>query len=106
MATIKIRRDKGWADSLRNCKIFLDGKQAGLVKQGEEIKLEIEQGNHEIFGKIDWCITKKIKFEIKHNEEKKFEIFSNLRGINVLLSTVYSIVSIVVPNTWIKIKEI
>ncbi len=106
MASIVIKRDKGWADKLRGYKIFLNDEERGLLKQGEEIELNVEPGLYEIFGKISWCKTKKIKFEIKNNEDRKsFLIYSNLRGIKIWLNIIYAILGIYVSGMWIKMKE-
>lgn len=107
MATIRIQRDKGWVDMIRRYKIFLNGEEKGSLKQGEDTELSVVPGNYEIFGKIDWCKTKRIQFAIKNNEEKrKFAIYSNLKGIKVFLAAFYSILGIFKSDIWIKIKEI
>jgi len=64
VAKIEIKRDFRWVDSGRKYKIFLDNKEVAKLKQKESIILDIDLGNHEIFAKLDFCKTKKIRFKI------------------------------------------
>jgi len=110
VAKIEIKRDFGWVDSGRKYKIFLDNKEVAKLKQKESITLDIDLGNHEIFAKLDFCKTKKIKFKITKDDDKKdFFVFSQLRGIaGITLATIYilTIFPIFFNETWIQIKEL
>ena len=107
MAIIKVQRDKGWVDGWRKYKIFINGKNTAVIKEGEEIALDLAPGNYEIWGKIDFGKTGKIKLDIQDNKEiHHLLIYSNLRGSKLLLAAIYGILSIFLSEQWIKIKEI
>lgn len=87
---IKIKRDSGYADRLRAYKIILDEKVIGEIKNDQEIELEIPNGSHNLYLKIDWCFSNKIDFELT-NETVEFACGSNLRGIKLFLGIFYVI---------------
>ena len=91
MTTLKIKRDKGWADKVRSYKIVLDGKVIENIKEGESKELNIDAGQHELFCKIDWSRSNKVQFDINNNESKDFKIQSSLRGFKAILAIVYYI---------------
>jgi len=110
MAKITIKRDFGWVDSGRKYKIFLDNQEVAKLKQKESVTLDINLGKHEIYAKLDFVKTKKIKFEIIKDEDKKdFFVFSQLRGIiGITLAMIYSVTifPIFIKETWIQMKEL
>jgi len=110
MAKITIKRDFGWVDSGRKYKIFLDNQEVAKLKQKESVTLDINLGKHEIYAKLDFVKTKKIKFEIIKDEDKKdFFVFSQLRGIiGITLAMIYTVTifPVFIKETWIKMKEL
>jgi len=110
MAKITIKRDFGWVDSGRKYKIFLDNQEVAKLKQKESVTLDINLGKHEIYAKLDFSKTKKIKFEIIKDEDKKdFFVFSQLRGIiGITLAMIYTVTifPVFIKETWIKMKEL
>ena len=104
MAKITISRDRGWADKIRNYIIFLNGQKAGTISEGKEIELNLEKGNYELYVKIDWCSSNKLKFSILNsNEEKKIIVKSSLRGFRIFLAPLYVLLA---PSKYLKIEEI
>ncbi len=89
MATIKLRRDSGYADRLRAYHIVLDGEKVMKISNGESVEISVQPGRHELFLKIDWCRSNKIDFVISEGETKVFDGGSSLRGIKLLLAIVY-----------------
>lgn len=103
MAKVVIKRDRGWADSLRKYKVIVDEKEIGRIKQGKSIEVEVNSGQHEIYCKIDWCRSNKIVFNINNeNEVKSFEVKSSLRGFKVILAIFYAIF---LWHKWLKLEE-
>ena len=88
MIKVKIKRDSGYADSLRVYKIVLDRNVIGTVKDGEEITFEVSKGTHELYLKIDWGRSNIINFDTNDNDAE-FECGSSLRGFKILLSIFY-----------------
>ena len=107
MAIIKVQRDKGWVDGWRKYKIFINGIRKGAIKEGEEITINLLPGIYEIWGRIDFCRTSKINIDIKEDDEThNLLIYSNLRGVKILLAWIYGITSIFLSDQWLKIKKI
>ena len=110
MGKITINRDFGWVDSGRKYKIFLDNQEVAKLKQKESVTLDINLGKHEIYVKLDFVKTKKIKFEIIKDEDKKdFFVFSQLRGIiGITLAMIYTITifPIFIKEIWIQMKKL
>lgn len=52
-AKIIISRTSQYPNKFRSYKIFIDDQLVGKVKDGEQISLEVEPGNHSIYIKID-----------------------------------------------------
>jgi len=77
---LKLNRDKAYADSARAYKIFIDGKQVGMIKNGGEEKMEVDPGNHNIYIKIDWCRTDEMVFEFDGKNTIHFKCGNNLKG--------------------------
>ena len=86
---IKIKRDSGYVDRLRAYKVVVDGNVVGEIKNGQQIELDVSQGKHELFLKIDWCRSNVVEFESDGSSDIEFECGSNLRGLKILLSIVY-----------------
>jgi hypothetical protein len=84
MALLKIVRDSGYADRLRDYKVVLDGKEAGKVANGETIEFPIPAGQHSLSLKIDWCGSNTIQFTALEEDVITFDARSNLRGSRIL----------------------
>jgi len=87
---IKLKRDSGWADSVRAYKVVLDSEVIGNINDGEEKEFDVDVGHHELFLKIDWCRSNSIKFNMGDSIED-FECGSSLRGWKVLMAMIYVI---------------
>ena len=76
--TVKLYRDYGYtADRLRRYKIFIDGKKKGVIEEDGDLEFRVDQGDHEIYLRIDWCRSKKIKFNTNGLSEVRFECRPN-----------------------------
>ena len=51
---ILLKRKKEWVDRFRKYKVFLDDVLVGNIKSGGDLKIEVSNGTHKIFLKIDW----------------------------------------------------
>ncbi|MGJ8761263.1 MAG: hypothetical protein ACSHXA_12010 [Polaribacter sp.] len=68
MTKIRIKRNSEWNNKARAIGIYIDGKKVGTINDGEAQEYEIDNGNHEIFAKIDWCRSPKMVLNINENE--------------------------------------
>ncbi|MBL4933194.1 hypothetical protein [Clostridium paridis] len=86
---IRISRQSRYFDSLRNYKIYIDDIYCGDIKDNEVKELNIENGEHSILLKIDWCTSNKVTFIAKDNELKEFNCGNSMEGLKCLLVFVY-----------------
>jgi hypothetical protein len=70
MATIKIQRTSEYINLLRNYRLFIDGQKIGTIANGKTKEFEITAGRHSIVGKIDWCSSPELTFDINDNDTK------------------------------------
>lgn len=83
MGKIIIKRLPAYGDALRDYKIYIDGKKIGSIGEGESKEFEVPEGKHIIYGKIDCFKSQKIAFDIVDNNEKYFEVKSNMSFIKL-----------------------
>jgi hypothetical protein len=51
------RPKKGYRDMLRAYKVLVDGQVAGEVRRGQQIRIEVPAGQHEVQMAIDWTTS-------------------------------------------------
>ena len=73
---IIIKRCTGYVDKIRAYKIFLDGTEIGVIRQGESKQFPLQQGKHTLQLKIDWCTSKLVTFDLT-DKPITFECGSN-----------------------------
>ncbi len=86
---IRISRQTRYSDSLRSYKFYIDDVHCGDIKDGEIKELNIENGEHSIYLKIDWCTSKKLNFIVNSNELLEFYCGNSMNGLKLLLVFVY-----------------
>ncbi|RXP52474.1 hypothetical protein EC396_11230 [Lutibacter sp. HS1-25] len=74
MTKLILKRNSEWNNKLRDYGIYIDDKKIGTIANGETKEFDLDSGNYNINGKIDWCKSPKINFEITENDSKEFEI--------------------------------
>ncbi len=89
MTEIIINRNSSKFDKVRAYKIMLNGKKVETIRDGGNVKLKIDSGEHELYLKIDWCRSNKINFTIADGEIKSFETGSSLQNKFFLMGFVY-----------------
>ncbi len=68
MAIIKIQRGSGFADKIRNYKVFINDEQVGIISEGEIKEYNVCPGTHTISTKIDWAGSKDVIVNLKEND--------------------------------------
>ena len=74
MSKLIITRTSEWNNRAREFGIYIDNEKIGTISNGETQEFDIEPGKHKINGKIDWCKSPIMEFEIVSNESKEIEI--------------------------------
>ena len=74
MAKLIISRRKEWQNRGRQFKIFVDGENIDLIKNGEIKELDLKSGNHKVKFKIDWCESQEVEIEIPEDKSRSLEV--------------------------------
>lgn len=74
MSKLIITRPSEWNNMARNYGIYLNNKKIETIANGETKEFDLDAGNYKINGKIDWCKSPVIEFDISENESKIIEI--------------------------------
>lgn len=105
MALLKISRSDEYANRFRNIRLYLDGIQLGVIKNGETKEFEIAHGNHFIKAKIDWCSSNTVSFHINEYETKLLSLnsFAKENPLGIFASIWYISFG---ANRYLSLKEI
>ncbi|WP_019039647.1 hypothetical protein [Psychroflexus tropicus] len=74
MTKIRVERNSEWNNKARAIGIYIDGEKVGIINDGETKEYEVENGKHEVFAKIDWCRSPKIKLHLTENKTKSLKL--------------------------------
>lgn len=59
---------------------MIDDFAIGKIEDGGKLRIELTPGEHEIYLKIDWCRSNKLRFRIEENEHLIFHCGCSIRG--------------------------
>lgn len=71
---------------MRPYTIYIDGKKTKSIKNGKEVRIDVSEGSHTVYLKIDWCMSKPINVQSKIYENVILECYPALRGNRKLIS--------------------
>jgi len=105
MTKLIITRTSEWNNKVRKFGLYLNDKKIGTIEDGEKKEFEIEPGVYKINGKIDWCKSQKVEFEINENESKEIEISGYKYGhivmrISLAIMLIYFLVRYLFDLNW------
>lgn len=84
MSVIIIQRHSEYVNSFRNYQIFIDGVEAGKVRNGETKSYPVTAGRHKVMAKIDWCGSEEAQVDLREGETVTFTV-SGFRFSNWLM---------------------
>lgn len=97
MYKITIVRTSQRVNSMREYDIYLDGQKINAISNGETKTIEVSNGNHEIYLKVDWCKSKKLNINLAEGQELKLKCGSKITGIKQIFVLFY----IFSPGSWV-----
>jgi len=80
MTKLIITRTSEWNNKGRKIGIYLNDQKIDVIEDGEKKEFEIKPGAYKINGKIDWCKSPILQFELAGNEKKNLKF----QDINML----------------------
>jgi len=102
MGKIVLKRDSGYADRARKYKLICNGKVLGTILNGETKEFITEQTDLELFLKIDWCRSNKLKIHLEKNQIKSIYCGSSLREVKLLFGMIYALF---MPHKYLWVKD-
>lgn len=89
MPKIIISRTSQYVNSMREYDIYIDKEKVAVINDGEKKIIEVSQGNHEIYIKIDWCKSKKLNVNLTEGHDVNFKCGSEITGIKQAFALLY-----------------
>ena len=89
MGKLVVVRPRQWADRFRKYRIYVDGERVAEIRSGETQEILVKDGPHEIWTKVDWCISNKIVLHIDSKEVLYLQAGTNVRGLRLLFAIFY-----------------
>jgi len=88
---IRITRVRPYGELLRSYKIFIDGTCRGRIGIDETLEFEVENGNHIVCAKLDWCRSNKVCVNV-NDSVVELEVGSAVVGWRLFLWKLYATV--------------
>jgi len=86
---IEVRRTSQYANKMKNINVLIDSVEAGKIKDGGRLRIDLEPGELEIQVKIDWCVSQALRFTLDEGEALKFRCESPVRGWKMFFGLFY-----------------
>lgn len=96
MPDMVLTRGSYYTDRLRAYKVFVDGEQRGLIRNGETVRFPVSQGEHSVMLRIDFCRSPELAVAVG----EKDLLVSCGSNVNPLLGLIH----LFMPGNWIWIK--
>ena len=62
-STIRFVRPSRFADLVRRYKLFVNGRQVGVLGASGTLEVEVAPGPQEILARLDWCRSEPLRIE-------------------------------------------
>jgi len=74
MTTLQIQRSTEQNNRRRSFKIFIDGKEAGTIENGELKSFTVIPGAHKIQARIDWCGSPEVQVYLSEGQTQTLQL--------------------------------
>ncbi|GLQ96179.1 hypothetical protein [Dyella mobilis] len=74
-----------WADRMRNYRVVVDGKEVAQVANGASVTVQVSEGEHVVWLKIDWCRSPQLKFRAVPGQPLAVDCGANAEPLLALL---------------------
>lgn len=89
MYKITIVRTSQYVNGMREYGIYLDGQKVNVISDGETKAIEVSDGSHEIYLKIDWYKSQKLNINLSEGQELKLKCGSKITGMKQMFVLFY-----------------
>ena len=98
METLRLQRTDEYNNRFRNYRVYIDGKKAGVIANGETMNFDLFPGPHILCCKIDWCSSPEIPFNLKQNETKIFQVGGFKNGNKIMPVALFLSLLLYIPK--------
>ena len=63
------RESRAWMDRARAYKILVDGQEAGRVRNGQSVTIEVAPGAHQVQAAVDWARSPAVPVQLADGQE-------------------------------------
>ena len=82
---IQLSRESIYYDKYRCYEIIIDGMLYGNIGDGETKEIDVVEGSHSIYLKIDWCRSNELIFIESKDKFIEFECGNSVKGLKKIL---------------------
>ncbi len=86
---IQLSRESIYYDKYRCYEIIIDGMLYGNIGDGETKEIDVVEGSHSIYLKIDWCRSNELIFIESKDKFIEFECGNSVKGLKKILTLLY-----------------
>src|SRR5689334_21781248 len=65
---IRLTRTSEWKNRIRAFAVFINGVKVGKIRNGQSVTFPIDPGDHELFIKIDWCVSNVVGLRVSEGD--------------------------------------
>lgn len=76
---IIVTRPSQWMNRIRGYKVFINGNQVGIIKNGTTEEYLVEPGANSVECKIDWCGSKVYSANLQPGETSYLKVSSGMK---------------------------
>lgn len=99
-ATLRVVRGGGYADRLRQYKIFINGTQAGAIARDATLDLEVQSGALTIEARLDWGRSHPLRIDATPDQRIVIEVLNNWGALLALWGITFGF------RTYLKLKRV
>jgi len=75
---IILNRKSEWMNRARTFQVYIDGNQAGRIKNDSGEEFTVAPGKHVVQCKIDWCSSQPVNIDLRQDEKVYLKVQSGL----------------------------
>ena len=101
---IRLTRGNDYTDKLRSYKIFIDDIYRGNIKNNEVKEFDVDNGEHIIYAKIDWCESNRLCIN-SNSSITELEIGPSVSGEKIFIPFISILYVTFLKNNYLYIKN-
>lgn len=71
-ARLEVTRPRTWFGVLRRLDVLVDGERRARLRRGERAELEVDEGDHVLQVRMDWCTSPEVLVSCRRGSVRAF----------------------------------